>query len=283
MPAQQQSPRVYLIGNPTKPDVPATCRRLADWLRAKGILAGMNLDGQPERVNDAERDFVVALGGDGTILSVGQAMQRRQVPIIGVNLGKLGYLADFSVEELQQFIDRLLGEPELISRRMIFDIQITMPSGERWDGIALNDCVLRVGQPFRTIGLTVAIDDRPVSMIVGDGLIIATPSGSTAHNMSCGGPIVQPEVEAVILTPKCPHSLSHRPLVLGPDARVSVTVREESEGAAVVLDGQIVRPVPGGARVLVQKAQQTFQLVRHPDRHRWDTLVTKLKWGQNPM
>ncbi|MEE8385070.1 MAG: NAD(+)/NADH kinase [Dehalococcoidia bacterium] len=281
MPHQQQTARVYLIGNAKKPQADKIFRRLADWLEAAGVLIGADFDGRPDLVNDAQPDMVIALGGDGTILSVGQAMKDRQVPIIGVNVGKLGYLAEFSVEELEQFLERILSDPRLISRRMMLDVRIGPPSGKTWSGIALNDCVIRVGEPFRTIGLEVIIDDQAVTTIVGDGLIISTPTGSTAHNMSCGGPIIQPDLEAIILTPKCPHSLTHRPVVIGPDATVRVRALETSEGAAIVLDGQSVHPMIGETQVVIQKSPQQFQLVRHPHRESWDTLVKKLKWGQN--
>lgn len=273
-------PRVFLFGNAGKEPVPQAFERLKKWLESRGQLVGSDLDFQPHLVNTAVADRVIALGGDGTILSIAQAMQHKQIPIVGVNLGKLGYLADFSVEELEHDIDQILNDDELISRRMMLDVQVVQPSGESWDGIALNDCVVRVAAPFRTIGLTIDIDDHPLTTIVSDGLIMATPTGSTAHNMACGGPIVQPDVDAIILTPLCPHSLTHRPVVVGPQCRVGITVRPRSEGVALVLDGQNIRPLSHGARVFVKKSAESFQLVRNPHRKSWDMLVQKLKWGQ---
>lgn len=283
MPPTHTTPRVFLIANATKPEAAETFKRLTGWLENKGILVGANLDGRPELLNEVKPDFIIALGGDGTILSAGQAMGERQVPIIGVNFGKLGYLADFSVEELERFLDRLLTDSSLISKRMMLDVRVVATSGKTSSAVALNDCVIRVGQPFRTISLTLSIDKHEVTTIVGDGLIISTATGSTAHNMSCGGPIIQPDIDAMILTPKCPHSLTHRPIVLAPSACVEVSLLPASEGAALVLDGQSVCPIPGGTRVIVQKSGAVFQLVRHPHRKAWDTLVLKLKWGQNPM
>jgi NAD+ kinase len=220
------------------------------------------------------------LGGDGTLLAVGQALRYRQVPIVGVNLGKLGYLADFAADELEHDLDRILSDPALVSKRMTLDVSVTPPSGPGWDGLVLNDCVIRVGQPFRTVNLALTIDEWPVTTIVSDGLILATPTGSTAHNMASGGPIVQPDVDAIVLTPMCPHSMTHRPVVVGPAAVVGVLIHPASEGAAVVLDGQLVHPAPGGTRISVKKSQHTFQLVRNPRRQGWETLIQKLKWGQ---
>jgi len=272
--------RVFLIGNARKPGASEAFHRLRTWLDERGVLAGADLSGRPESINDSNPDLIIVLGGDGTLLSVGQAIRHRQVPIVGVNLGKLGYLADFAADELEHDLDRILTDSSLVSRRMTLDVSVIPPNNPEWDGIALNDCVIRVGQPFRTVNLALTIDDWPVTTIVSDGLILATPTGSTAHNMASGGPIVQPDVDAIVLTPMCPHSLTHRPVVVGPGAVVGITVHPTSEGAAVVLDGQAVHPVPGGTGISVKKSRQTFQLVRNPRRKAWETLIQKLKWGQ---
>lgn len=273
--------RVYLIGNASKPNAAETFHRVARWLDAKGLLVGSDLDGKPERILEAQPDFVIVLGGDGTILSVAQALQYQQLPIIGVNLGKLGYLAHFTEADLEANLDRVLADPELVSRRMMLDVLIATPAGETARGVAINDCVLRVGEPFRTVGLEVHINDHPVTTFVSDGLIISTPTGSTAHNMACGGPILFPDVDAIILTPLSPHSLTHRPIVVSPDADVAISIRKTSSGAAVVLDGQLVRPVPGGTTLHVRRCPEVFQLVCNPNRESWDLLVQKLKWGQS--
>ncbi len=272
--------RIFLIGNSAKPGVPETFARLRGMLESKGLLVGSDLDCKLGEITKVGPDMVIALGGDGTILSVGQAMQHKQVPIVGVNMGKLGYLANFTAEELLVHFDQVLSDQELVTQRMMLDVWLTESDEKRLAGVALNDCVIRVAEPFRTVGLSVDIDDHPVTTIVSDGLIIATPTGSTAHNMSCGGPIVQPDVEAIILTPLCPHSMTHRPVVVGPQAVVSIAVRMTSEGAAMVLDGQYVCPIPGGTRIELRRSSSSFLLVRNPQRKSWDTLVQKLKWGQ---
>ncbi|MCZ6816518.1 MAG: NAD(+)/NADH kinase [Planctomycetota bacterium] len=273
--------RVFLIGNAGKPQVRAAFDRLSKWLDGLGVLIGSDLSGDIEMINKAHPDLVIVLGGDGTILSTGHAMMDRQVPIVGVNLGKLGFLADFTVDELQQHFEQIIRDDKLVSRRMMLEVVVAEPGGGTWRGIALNDCVLRAGTPFRTVGLSVEVNGEPVTTIVGDGLILSTPTGSTAHNMSCGGPILQPEADAIIMTPMAPHTLSHRPVVLRADSRVEVAARETNEGTAAVLDGQIIRSVPAGTRVLVRAAREQFQHVRNPDRSGWQTLVNKLKWGQN--
>lgn len=276
----QPRKRIFLIGNAHKPRVAETFQKLSRWLSELGLLVGSDLDCRPEQIKDARPDLVVALGGDGTILAVGQAMKHNQVPIVGVNMGKLGYLADFTAHELEQHIEQILNDHELVSRRMMLDVRLTRPDGTHDIGVALNDCVIRVAEPFRTVGLTLEIDERPVTTIISDGLIISTPTGSTAHNMSCGGPIVQPDVEAIILTPLCPHSLTQRPIVVGPQTQVGIRVRKNDTGASLVLDGHYVSAIPGGSHLFVNRSSDTFQLVRNPGRKSWETLVQKLKWGQ---
>jgi NAD+ kinase len=279
MPKAGKTPRVFLIGNAQKHTVQAAFVRLSELLDSKGLLVGSDLSARPERINDTNPDFVISLGGDGTLLGAGQAMGQHQVPLVGVNMGKLGYLADYTVEELEQDLDQILTDPARISRRMMLDVHVTNDSVTNWEGVALNDCVLRVGEPFRTVGLTVSIDGHPVTTIISDGLIIATPTGSTAHNMACGGPIVQPDVDAIVLTPLCPHSLTHRPVVVGPDTTIQISVQKTSAGTSVVLDGKVTHPAPGGSSLVVSKSKTSFQLVRNPRRKPWDLLVQKLKWG----
>ena len=284
MSPSKPTPRVFLIANAEKSGAAESSRHLARWLESEGMLAGVDLQGRPESVNEAKADFVIALGGDGTILYAGQAMQDRQVPIIGVNMGKLGYLANFDVEELRRHWAEIVATPDLIERRLMFDVRLVSSGEERWRGVALNDCVVRVGDPFRTVSLEIQIDDRPLCTLVGDGVILATPTGSTAHNLSCGGPIVEPGVEAIILTPKCPHSFTYRPVLVAPSSRVCVRLLAREPGrhhAAAVLDGQRVEHFGDDCLLYVSRSSQCFQLVRNPNRTSWNTLITKLKWGQD--
>jgi NAD+ kinase len=271
--------RIFLVGNPQKPSVAAAFKHLKNWLSAKNVLIGADLEGRPELMPAAKPDLVISLGGDGTILGVAQAMQQNQVPIVGVNMGKLGYLADFTPDELESDFDRIISDPDLISHRMMLDVAIHEQTGKTKTGISLNDCVIRVGEPFRTVGVSVSIDNLPVTTILGDGLIVATPTGSTAHNMSCGGPIVQPDVDAIVLTPLCPHSLTHRPVIVGPESKIDITLQKNVGGCAAILDGQAIHPLSSGSTLTLRKSKQTFQLVRNPRRKAWDLLVQKLKWG----
>ncbi|HWL94883.1 MAG TPA: NAD(+)/NADH kinase [Phycisphaerae bacterium] len=279
MPLTPANARIFVLANASKPHIAEPYGRLTAWLRERGQLVGSECTGRPETVNESAPDYLIALGGDGTILHAAQAMGTRQVPIIGVNMGKLGYLADFVEQEIYQSLDQLLGADQLISPRMMLDVRVVPPAGDPWSGIALNDCVVRVGDPFRTITLEVSIDGQPLCILAGDGVILATPTGSTAHNMSCGGPIVEPSVHAIIMTPRCPHSFTHRPVVISDTAQIGIRVLPNSAGASAVLDGQRIQPVGPNWRILVSKSTHVARLVRNPRLRPLDTLITKLKWG----
>ncbi|MFO0972123.1 MAG: NAD(+)/NADH kinase [Phycisphaerae bacterium] len=275
-------PRVCLVGNPHKPEVVSVFPAIRDWLAKQPIALTAELQGDigARLANGHER--VVVLGGDGTILWVARLLGERQSPIVGVNMGKLGYLADFSADDLRQHWARVLGDRSLISARMALELEILAPGGAAQRLMAFNDCVVHAGAPFRMIDLELRLDGQTVSQITGDGVILSTPSGSTAHNMSCGGPILQPDVQAIIVTPICPHSLTHRPVVVGPHACVEIGAVHANTGTTAVIDGQQSVALAPGARIIARRAAQTFQLVRHPDRPAWLTLVRKLSWGQGP-
>jgi NAD+ kinase len=147
---------------------------------------------------------------------------------------------------------------------------------------AINDCVIQAGPPFRMITLGVQLDGAHLSNVAGDGLIVCTPSGSTAHNLSAGGPIVQPDVDAMILTPLNPHSLTHKPIVVNREARLEITAMIVNEGTTAIIDGQEPHPLRTADRVIIRRYAHDFLLVRNPRHDRWHNLVTKLHWGQSP-
>jgi NAD+ kinase len=274
--------RVCLVGNPNKPDAPPAFDRIRKWLIGRGVQVVGGVDRQAATHLAESHDMVIVLGGDGTILTTAGLLGGCQSPIVGVNLGKLGYLAEFTVEDFEKHGERLLADASLVSQRMMLDVEIHTSGRPVRRRFAFNDCVIHAGQPFRMIELAVRLDGQDVTHITGDGLIVATPTGSTAHNLSAGGPILQPDVQAAILTPICPHSLTHRPIVVGPDAVIEVSPLRTNEGTAAVIDGQQSQPLSVGGRVLARRAAETFRLVRHPDRPAWKTLIRKLSWGRPP-
>lgn len=272
--------RVVIMRNPAKPAAEARLDSLIACLKTKAEVVAVGVIGEQEHLNQTRPDRVIVLGGDGSILSVARAMGDQQVPIVGVNFGKLGYLAEFSVEELAANLDAVLGNEEIVTHRMMMEPALTHDGGEieRW--LAVNDCVVHAGPPFRMIELSICVNGVHLTNASCDGLVIATPSGSTAHNMSIGGPILQSNVNAMVLSPISPHSLTFRPLVVAGESMIEVVIRQANEGTSLVVDGQVTAPLAVGNCVTVGRSNHKFQLVHNPTHSRWYTLTKKLKWGQ---
>lgn len=273
--------KVYIVANPAKPAARAPFERVRAQVEAKAEVLDARL-GHLDPAVAAQADRVVVLGGDGTILAAARAMADRQVPLVGINMGKLGYLAAFSLDEFEAGIDRVLADDTLIRPRMMLAVTVNGGGHEKLSSIAVNDCVVHAGPPFRMIDLALCLDNSEVTRVVGDGLIVATPVGSTAYNLSAGGPILQSTVKGIVITPICAHSLTHKPLVVDESATVQITPERINEGTRVIVDGQDMLPVAVGDRVTVRRSPQDFLLVENPAYPPWYTLVTKLKWGQAP-
>ena len=231
---------------------------------------------------DVGAQRIVIFGGDGTLIGVARSLGNDQIPLIGVNIGKLGFLTEFSIDELKTHFLRVMNEDELISRRSALHISICR-NGEVCDShIAMNDCVIQAGKPFRIINLGVFINNEHLTDLGGDGIIVCTPSGSTAHNLSAGGPIMQPGVDAIILTPMNPHSLTHKPLVVERESVIRIQADRVNEGTTAIVDGQVARPLQHGDEVTIQRFASDFLVVRNPQYTKWHKLVTKLHWGRAP-
>ena len=270
---------VYIIGNPRKPKVRPTLELLREWIATRARVVGADLGCDAAKLAAADPDFVVVLGGDGSILGVARALGANQKPIIGVNLGKLGYLAEFTVDEFRQQFERLLAEPQWISRRMMLDVRIEQPA-EPFTTWAINDCVIHAGPPFRLIELEIHVDGTRLATLAGDGLIIATPGGSTAHNMSAGGPILQPGLDAIVITPICPHSLAFRPIAVEGHSTIRVVAATVNPGTTVSVDGQLSTGLLSGDALIVKRSSECLHLARNPAYPAWHTLLTKLHWGR---
>ena len=273
-------PRVVILRNPAKPDAQAKLASLVERLASCAKVVGTGVIEEAAQLLRERMERILVLGGDGTILAVARELGPRQVPIIGVNFGKLGFLAEFSLEEVTAQLDRVLSDPRLVSRRMMIQASTQRDGATREELIAVNDVVLHGGPPYRMIDLSITVDGDHLTQFSGDGLILATPCGSTAHNMSAGGPIVQSEIRAMIITPISPHSLTHRPLVVSGESRIEVLAQRVNEGTSVVADGQKSIPLQAGDLLVVQRHPHDFQLVHNPAQPRWYTLIKKLRWGR---
>jgi NAD+ kinase len=247
--------------------------------RCEVVGANLGLDGRA--AVDAGADRIVVLGGDGTLIGVARSLGSDQIPLIGVNVGKLGFLAEFSIGDLKNCFDRAISDDTIISRRTVLRVTVHH-DGTGDTHPAINDCVIRAGPPFRIISLGISINGERLTDMGGDGLIVCTPSGSTAHNLSAGGPIMQPGVDAIVLTPLCAHSLTHRPLVIERESVIDIFARRVNEGTSAIIDGQVSCPLRPGDRVTIRRFDADFLLVHNPLQTKWHDLVAKLHWGKSP-
>jgi len=279
---QRRVQSVAILGSPDKVGAAETLARAGRWLagRAAVVFSEITYDSRPALA--AHPDLLIVLGGDGTLIAAVHGLEKNQLPIVGVNLGKLGYLADFTIDELEQEGDFLFSGQLPITRRIMMDVRIEYADGRRQHSPAVNDCVILAGPPFHMIETVVDVDNDEVTRVRGDGLIVATPSGSTAHNLAAGGPILEPTGEAFILTPICPHALTYRPLVLDAGRRIVVRILQANEGTRVATDGRVLYPFQDNDRIVITRYAADFLLVRNPKRSEWHALRRKLRWGEGP-
>ena len=274
--------RVAIIGSPEKPSAAETLERTKRWLadRAEVVFADLTYDSK--RALAEKPDLLIVLGGDGTMIAAVHNLREQQLPIVGVNLGKLGFLAEFTIEQLEQEGGFLFAGELPLTRRVMLDVALQDTAGTTFHTPAVNDCVVLAGPPFRMIHMTVEADGDEVAQLRGDGLIIATASGSTAHNLSAGGPILAPTAESFILTPICPHALTYRPLVMDARCRIVVRVTQANPGTTVAIDGRISHPFHASDRIEISRYAADFLLVRNPKDSAWSALRRKLMWGEGP-
>ena len=260
-------------------------KRIVRALRRRGIRvladAAAPLAGVPARPKSAlarEADLIVVLGGDGTLLSVARQAHAR-VPILGVNMGELGFLTEVAEHEAMDMLRRVLAGRFEIDRRMALTAVLERSGRTVQRYRALNDVVVSNGALARIVRFTVSVDGLPFTSYRADGLIVATPTGSTAYSLSVGGPIIEPTVEVLVVSPISPHTLSNRPVVLRPQAVVRIAIASEQQDAVLTVDGQEGTPLLAGDVVVVRRAATSVSLVRSPDRTHYDVLRSKLGWG----
>jgi len=232
--------------------------------------------GLPREEIPAASDLVVVLGGDGTFLGIAHAAARAGVPVLGVNMGSLGFLTEVPISEMALALDALLdGREDLISPRMVLETS--------WSGgteLVLNDVVINKGAKARMIELGLAVNGNDVATLRADGLIVASPTGSTAYSLSAGGPIIQPHVPAIVLTPICPHTLTFRPCVISSDASVRIALLTKGEKVFLTLDGQRGGRMSDGEAVAIKRAEAVLELVTSPRRRYFGLLREKLGWAE---
>lgn len=278
-------PKLVIFGDPAKGPVAEAIDDFTRFLQGKAeIVASCYIE---KCTADVLRrsDFAIVFGGDGSIISAARDLSRTHVPVIGVNLGKLGYLAEFSVNELKEFFDNVVAGKTPIERRMLLGCWVSeaaQDGRETFHSPAVNEVFITSGPPFRMIELKIAVDGAHVATCVSDGLIVSTPTGSTAYNLSAGGPILAAAMEAMVITPICPHSLSFRPIVIDADSQVEVCCTGGNEGTTVSIDGQVSRTLSVDDVVRIAREASSFLVVNNPSRTPWQTLASKLGWAERP-
>ncbi|MCA1818355.1 MAG: NAD(+)/NADH kinase [Acidobacteria bacterium] len=287
--------RVGVLVKPHHPEAARTICRLLAHLNARGVAlvttpredrAEIEREaGCPLEVLEAERladsvDLIVVLGGDGTMISTARLLDNRHVPVLGVNYGRLGYLTEVRVEEMTDALDAVLAGDYRIDSRVMLAAELWRGEEKLLRNRVLNDAVVSKSALARIIEIETRLDGQLVNVFRADGLIVSTPTGSTAYNLSAGGPIIYPSMNAVVITPICPHTLSNRPLVVPDTAEIEVTLRTPREEVALTLDGQVGVRLEANDRVKIVKSRTTFNLVQPPARNYFEVLRGKLKWGR---
>ncbi len=274
---------VALCAKPRSVPAQAAARELAQWLAARGVEVLLDdtlaAGGQGHRALAEKADLLVVLGGDGTLLSVAREIGARPVPILGVNLGTLGFLAEFAPSEEREVLERVLRGDYTTVERMRLDVRVARGGSELLRSHALNDAVITRADLSRMIDLEATADGVPVTTYHGDGLIVATPTGSTAYTLSAGGPILMPGARVFVLTPICPHALAQRPLVLPDTTALTITVHPRDGAARLTVDGQVALALDDGDRIEIAASAHPAHFVASPFRSRFDVLRTKLGWG----
>ena len=278
----KSQPKLVIFGDPKKEGVSEAIEEFIGFVKDKAqILARHSVEDCRAEILK-ECDFAVVFGGDGSIISTARNVSEANVPVIGVNVGKLGFLAEFSVGELKEFFPHLTKGTASIGKRMMLNCRVfgNGTTTEKFCSAAVNDIFITAGPPFRMVELKISVDGQPLAGCVSDGLIISTPTGSTAYNLSSGGPIVSPKIEAVVITPICPHSLSFRPIVINAKSTIEVVGVRVNEGTTVSIDGQVSLKLSTDDMVRVERQSCEFLIVNNPLRSQWDTLATKLSWAE---
>ncbi len=275
------SPSIAVYANANKPRAVEVANKLisgpvGDYICRPEVISG-KLD--PESIKQCS--YLMVIGGDGTILSVVRDLNGLQIPIIGVNVGKLGFLARFSIEELLADFKSLADAGlEAVTEHKLLKCELINENGVQDSSLVVNEVAVVAGPPFRMLDISISIGDEHISNCSGDGMIISTPIGSTAYNLSAGGPILGADLDCVAITPLAAHSLNFRPIVVG--INKPIYIRCNSQCARSLIDGQINLPMNKGEYVKITEAEHGFKLVQNPKYNQWQVLTQKLHWARQP-
>jgi NAD+ kinase len=285
---------IGVIGKYSDPDVGGAIRALSRHLMARGcevlvdedsarLIAEPGLGAASLAAIGHRCDLAVVVGGDGTLLHAARALADHEVPLVGVNLGHLGFLTDIPPGRMNEAISHILDGDCVIEERALLSAMVTRDDATLWRSDALNDVVIHKWNSARMIGLETWLDGRYLNMLRSDGVIVSTPTGSTAYALSAGGPLVQPTLDALLIVPVCPHTMSNRPIVIAGGTMIEVVICDgRRDHAQLTCDGQISQPLRHGDRVRICKKDRSIRLI-HPAGHdHYELLRAKLRWAENP-
>jgi NAD+ kinase len=294
--------RLFIIANTAKPAVAQALKEMMPWIGQKAQIVAIDTDDHAD-ISHIQADAILVLGGDGTLLAAARRLHGRPIPLLGVNFGRLGFLASFTPKQFTDQFDAFIANKLPISPRRVLEASVVpahvscdvtddrqLLHHRRFHATALNDAVITAGPPFHMIELEIAADNAGGKGTVGgagvryfgDGVIVATASGSTAYNVSAGGPIISSNVDAFCITPLCPHSLSFRPVVISSNSTVLVTATKVNDGTTLFCDGQESTQLTTGERVIIRRSPQDVHLVENPGAREWHNLARKLHWAAAP-
>jgi NAD+ kinase len=283
-----KSKSIGILTKPKFPEVKGTLQAVVAWLRGRNIhvmlgQTSATLLGEEGGHQDAQlsskADVLLVLGGDGTMLHAARLAAERSIPILGVNMGGLGFLTEVRLDNLYPSLERVFANDYVLDERLMLRTHIHRQGETVAQGVVLNDVVISKGTLARMIELKIAIEERFVTNLRSDGLIVSSPTGSTAYSLSAGGPIIDPAVQSLILTPVCPHTLTHRPLIVPGNVKVDLTLTSRDDGAMATLDGQVGVSITQGDTVTIHTSENRTRLIRFPESNYYDVLREKLKWG----
>ena len=273
-----------LLWDPNRPESMEASLRIEKELGSMGVEFIKGDTNSTESFTDPlDTDVAIVIGGDGTMIAQARRLVDHDVPMIGVNCGRLGFLAPFSPESLISHAQSVLGDEKTLEQRVLLKVEIHAADGGATRVMrAMNDGLITAGEPFRMIRMSTRIDGQDGPVLFGDGLVIATPTGSTGHNASTGGPIGDPRLDALMVTPIAAQSLAFRPFALHGQSTLEAVLHQVNEGTSLVLDGQIRVPLESGDRITFSRHEKTVAFVACPGRPFWRILHDKLGWAASP-
>lgn len=283
--------RIGIFANTEKEKIADHVRSLKKWLEEKGVQVFLELEisrkmaiagGIPWHDLARKSEMVVALGGDGTMLRTAHYMAGHRVPILGINLGSFGYLTEVNLNEIHSTLELVINGKFVTDKRMMLDVSVKHGKTVTNVGSVLNDVVINRGDLSRMNELEMEVNGRYLNTYKGDGLIVSTPTGSTAYSLSAGGPIVFPGNDLIIVNPICPHTLTNRPIIFSDHSTLKITLWSKEKGAMLTLDGQEAYKIKSGDIVTVKRSKHTTMLVLSPYRSYGEILRSKLGWGDLP-